>query len=58
MHAAPIDTWDGAEAFYTWASTPSILYLCLVLLAAIVVGVIAQSLRHEKKSFERAEKLG
>lgn len=57
MNSAPIVAWDGAEAIYTWSSTPSILTLCLVLMAVIVVGVTVQSLRHEKKSFERAEKL-
>jgi len=58
MHSAPIASWDGAESFYTWSDTPSVLYLCLVLMAVIVVGVVVQSLHHEKKSFERAERHG
>ena len=57
MNSAPIAAWEGAEATYTWADAPSLLTFCLVLMAAIVVGVVAQSLRHEKKSFDRAEGL-
>lgn len=57
MESAPITTWEGAEAYYTWAGSSSLLTLCLVLTAAIVVGVVVQSLVHEKKSFKRAEGL-
>lgn len=55
MNSSPIVTWEGAEATYTWADAPSLLGFCLALMALIVVGVVVQSLRHEKKSFERAE---
>lgn len=57
MNSSPITTWDGAEATYTWADAPSLLTFCLALMAIIVVGVVVQSLRHEKKSFKRAEGL-
>ncbi len=57
MESAPITTWDGAEAYYTWAGSSNLLALCLALTAAIVVAVVVQSLVHERKSFKRAEGL-
>ncbi len=56
MDTAPITTWEGAEAYFTWAHAPTMLYLSLALMVVVVVGTIVQSARHETKSFARADK--
>lgn len=55
MNTAPFESWDGAEAYYTWANSPTMLYLTCILTLAVVVWVIVQSIIHENKSFKRAE---
>ncbi len=55
MHSAPIETWEGAEAIFTFADSPGVMAIFLVLTVAVVVGVIAQSVRHENHSFRKAK---
>jgi len=55
MHSAPFETWDGAEAIFTFAHSPTAIAIFLVLTVAVIVGVIAQSARHENHSFKKAE---
>ena len=55
METAPLTTWEGAEAYFTWANAPTMLTVSLILMLAVVVGVIVHSAMHEKKSFARAE---
>lgn len=55
METAPIASWEGAEAYFTWANAPTMLTVSLALMLTVVVGVIVHSAMHEKKSFARAE---
>lgn len=55
METAPIESWEGAEAYFTWANAPTMLTVSLILTLVVVVGVIVHSAIHEKKSFARAE---
>ena len=45
--------WEGVEAYFTFADSPLMIALFLVLTAAVVVGVIAQSAKHENEAFKR-----
>lgn len=56
METAPLTTWEGAEAYFTWANAPTMLTVSLILMLVVVVGVIVHSAVHEKKSFARAER--
>jgi hypothetical protein len=53
MSGSPVTSWDGAEAIYTFADSPALIALFLVLTAAVVVGVIIHSAKHETKAFKR-----
>ena len=48
---SPIESWEGAEAYFTFASSPGLTGLFLFAAVAVVVGVIAITMNHEKKSF-------
>lgn len=55
MNSVPFDSWDQASAIFTFADSPGVLTICLIAMVAIVVGVIAQSARHENASFKKAK---
>lgn len=55
FHSAPFESWDGAESIFTFADSPGVLYICVLLVAAVVVATVWQSVRHENHSFEKAE---
>ena len=48
---SPIESWEGAEAYFTFANSPGLTGLFLFAAVAVVVGVIAVTMNHEKKSF-------
>lgn len=51
---SPIETWDGAAAYFTGAGgvTP---VLFLVLALAVCVGALIHGARHENESYEKLE---
>lgn len=56
MNGSPITSWEGVEAYYTFADSPGAIALFLVLGIAVLVGVIANSAIHETKAFKRFQK--
>ena len=40
MNASPITTWEGAEAYFTFANNPTALAIILGLSVVVTVGVI------------------
>ena len=53
---SPIESWDGAEAYFTFADSPALTGLFLVAAVAITIGVIIVTMNHEKKSFATLKK--
>ena len=53
---SPIESWEGAEAYFTFADSAGLTSLFLVAAVAIVIGVIAVTMNHEKKSFASLNK--
>lgn len=47
MNTAPITTWEGAGAYFTFADNPAVLMVLSALTLAVCVGVIAYMIRHE-----------
>lgn len=47
---SPIETWEGAAAFFTAADSPGALVFWVVLVAAAIVAAIAHTVTHEGKS--------
>ena len=53
MNSSPIDTWEGATAYFTFADNPMMLGLILTLAVVVTVGVVGAMIKHEKESFEK-----
>lgn len=53
MNGSPISAWDGVEAYFTFADSPLLIGLFLLLVALVVIGVITHSAKHESKAFKR-----
>lgn len=49
--ASPITSWEGAEVYFTYADSPFVLGVSLLLAVAIVIGAVMATFRHEEHSF-------
>lgn len=48
---SPITTWEGAEAYFTFADRPLVLGLILAVAVGLTVFAIYSTIRHEKHSY-------
>ena len=48
MNTSPIDTWEGAEAYFTYADSPGMISLILLLSVIVTFGTIVLAAIHEK----------
>lgn len=51
MNTSPITTWEGAEAYFTFADSPAALMVILSLSIAVTVGVIIATIKHENHTY-------
>lgn len=51
MHTAPIETWDGAEAYFTFAHSPGVMMLLLLGALVVTFGTIIIAAVHEKHAY-------
>ena len=56
MGSSPITSWEGAEAYFTFADSGIALAVWLVAAVAIVVGVIGATYAHENRSFANLQR--
>jgi hypothetical protein len=52
MNASPITTWEGAEAYFTFADQPAVVILILVAAVAFTVYAIISAFVHESDSYQ------
>nr|WP_298682017.1 hypothetical protein [uncultured Dongia sp.] len=55
MNTSPITSWDGAEAYFTFADKPAVLVALVLIAAGICVGGIISMIRHESYSYKKFE---
>ncbi|WP_162913046.1 hypothetical protein [Rhodospirillaceae bacterium SYSU D60014] len=53
MNGSPLSAWDGVEAYFTFADSPVLVSLFLLLTLLVIGGVIAHSVKHENEAFKR-----
>lgn len=53
MNTSPITSWEGAEAYFTWADSPGMMTLILLVAVAITFGAIVAAAVHEKHAYEK-----
>ncbi|WP_176473842.1 hypothetical protein [Actibacterium ureilyticum] len=51
MNTAPIDTWEGAEAYFTFAHSPGMISLILIASVVVTFGAIVLAAVHEKHAY-------
>lgn len=51
MNASPITSWEGAEAYFTFADSPAAISLILGIAVAVTVIVVIASIIHENKTY-------
>jgi hypothetical protein len=56
MNSSPITSWEGAEAYFTFADKPFVVGFIFILSVIVTVAVIGAMILHEKHSFERLNK--
>lgn len=52
MNASPITTWEGAEAYFTFADKPAVVILILVAAVAFTTYAIISAFIHESDSYQ------
>jgi hypothetical protein len=58
MNTSPITTWEGAEAYFTFANEPLAIWVTLGLSAVAVLAAIIVGSLHEKECYVKVEKNG
>ena len=46
----PENSWEGVDAYFTWAASSGMLVLISLVSAAICLGVIVAAARHESET--------
>lgn len=56
MNSSPITSWEGAEAYFTFADKPLVVGFVFTLSVIVTLVVIGSMILHEKHSFEKLSK--
>jgi hypothetical protein len=51
MNASPITTWEGVEAYFTFADSPVAIAIILTLSVVVTLGAVVASVIHENKTY-------
>ena len=43
----PENSWEGVDAYFTWADSPVMLVFIVLVMCAIMIGIIWSAARHE-----------
>ena len=52
MNTAPITSWEGAEAYFTFADKPALLVLFTLVGIGVRIWTIASMASHENKAYK------
>ena len=52
MNTAPLTSWEGAEAYFTFADKPALLVLFTLIGVGVCVYTIASMAIHENKAYK------
>jgi hypothetical protein len=55
MDASPITSWEGAEAYFTFADKPGVLYVILAVAVILCFGTIVKAGIHEIEAFKKID---
>ncbi len=46
----PANSWEGVDAYFTWADSPFMLVLITLVTACVCLGIIISAARHESET--------
>ena len=46
----PKNSWEGVDAYFTWADSPGMLVLITLVTACVCLGIIISAARHESET--------
>lgn len=52
MNGSPIETWEGAEAYFTFADSPAMIMILLILAVIATFGAILYGGKHEAEAYK------
>jgi hypothetical protein len=56
MNGSPIEAWEGAEAYFTFADSPVTLGIILVISVVVTAMVIVSAVRHENDCYAKLDR--
>ena len=51
----PDGSWEGVDAYFTWADSSSMLVFLTLVVAAICLAIIVAAARHENETAEKTK---
>lgn len=55
MNSSPISSWEGAQAYFTFADNPWVIGFLFALAVVVTLAVVGVMVAHEKHSFDRMQ---
>ena len=46
----PQNSWEGVDAYFTWADSPGMLVLITLVVCCVLLGIIISAARHESET--------
>ena len=46
----PTNSWEGVDAYFTWAASPFMLVLITLVVACVCLGIIVSAANHESQT--------
>ena len=51
----PTNSWEGVDAYFTWADSPGMLVFLTLVTACILLAVVVSAARHEADTASKHE---
>jgi len=46
----PTNSWEGVDAYFTWAGSPGMLVLITLVVCCVLLGIIISAAKHEAQT--------
>ena len=46
----PANSWEGVDAYFTWANSPGMLIFLALVVGVICLGIIVSAAKHESET--------
>ena len=46
----PANSWEGVDAYFTWANSPGMLVLITLVVGCVCLGIIISAAKHESET--------